>query len=65
MFVIDTSEGLDGAYRDAFVDLVHFTQTGRDRLARNLLDGIRPLLLAAPRPACVPRAPSRRRRRVR
>jgi hypothetical protein len=55
LLVIDTSEGLDGAYRDAYVDLIHFTQLGRDRLARNVLTGIRPLLLDAPRPACAPR----------
>lgn len=51
---IDTSEGLDGGGRELFVDLAHFTRAGRERLARNVLRGIRPLLVAGPRPPCRP-----------
>jgi lysophospholipase L1-like esterase len=40
---IDASKGLDGVY-DQFIDLVHFTEEGRERLARNILDGLRPIL---------------------
>jgi lysophospholipase L1-like esterase len=40
---VDTGR-LDGAFADAFVDLVHFTQAGRDRLAAAVADGIRDLL---------------------
>jgi len=50
--VIDTSRELDGAWQDAFIDPMHLTQTGRDRLARNMLDGLRPLL--RDRAGCVP-----------
>jgi lysophospholipase L1-like esterase len=42
--VIDTSPDLDGAYRSAYIDPMHFTQEGRDRLAHHILDGIRDLL---------------------
>jgi lysophospholipase L1-like esterase len=52
---IDTAADLDGEYRELFVDLVHFTQPGRDRLAANLLDGIRGILIDHPRLRCVPR----------
>jgi hypothetical protein len=41
---IDTSSGLDGAYEDAYVDLIHFTQVGRDRLAARIFDGLRKTL---------------------
>ncbi len=34
---IDTSVGLDGNYQDAYRDLIHFNQLGRDRLAGNIL----------------------------
>lgn len=50
--VLDTSAQLDGSYRDAYVDLVHFNQVGRDRLASNVLAGIRPLLRSHPRLHC-------------
>ncbi len=53
---IDTSEGLDGAYAGAYVDPIHFTQLGRDRLAENILGGIRPILTAES-PGCRPRVP--------
>lgn len=52
--VIDTSQGLEGAYEDAYVDPIHLTQTGRDRLAAHMLDGLRELLVASP-PGCGPR----------
>jgi lysophospholipase L1-like esterase len=52
---IDTSAGLDGAYRDAYIDLVHFTQRGRDRLADHVMRGIRPILATDPRLNCRPR----------
>lgn len=42
--VVDTSEGLDGAYEDAYIDPMHYTQVGRDRLAAHWLEGIRPIL---------------------
>jgi lysophospholipase L1-like esterase len=51
---IDTSADLDGAWRDAYIDPIHFTQLGRDRLARNVLAGIRPILREAN--GCRPRA---------
>ena len=41
---VDTGAGLDGAYGDAFVDLVHFTQAGDERMAANVAAGLRPLL---------------------
>ena len=44
---IDTSAELDGAWRDAYIDPIHFTQLGRDRLARNVLAGIGPILREA------------------
>jgi lysophospholipase L1-like esterase len=40
---IDTHPGLDGNH-DMFIDLVHFTQTGRQQLAENIFAGIKPLL---------------------
>jgi lysophospholipase L1-like esterase len=53
---LDTSPGIDGEYRDLFVDLIHFTQPGRERLAGNLLNGIREILLTHPRLRCRPAA---------
>ena len=53
---IDTSPGLDGEYRELFVDLIHFTQPGRERLAGNLLNGMREILLTHPRLRCRPAA---------
>jgi len=52
---LDTAPGLDGEYHEHFIDLVHFTQPGRERLAGNVLDGIRGILLGHPRLHCVPR----------
>jgi hypothetical protein len=52
--LVDTSPGLDGAYLDAFVDPIHMTQIGSDRLAAHMLEGLR-ALLAAPSPGCRPR----------
>jgi lysophospholipase L1-like esterase len=52
---VDTSEGLDGAYRDQYIDLVHFTQSGRNRLAEHFLAGITPTLLADPSLGCAVR----------
>lgn len=49
---VDTSAGLDGAYREFYVDLVHFNQPGRDRLAENILAGLRDLLRTHPRLNC-------------
>lgn len=54
--VIDTSPGLDGAYQDAFIDLIHMTQLGRERLAENVLAGLEELLRSDPRLRCRPRA---------
>ena len=53
---IDTSPGLNGAYEDAYADPIHFTQIGRERLAANVLAGLRPLLTAAS-PGCRPKTP--------
>jgi lysophospholipase L1-like esterase len=52
VIIVDTSAGLDGAYQDQFIDLVHFTQSGRDRLAEHFLAGITPVLLAEPSLGC-------------
>ena len=54
---IDTSPGLNGAYEDAYADAIHFTQVGRERLAANILAGLRPLLTAAS-PGCHPKQPA-------
>ena len=40
---VDTHPGLDGEY-DKFIDLVHFTQEGREQLAQTIFSGIEPLL---------------------
>jgi lysophospholipase L1-like esterase len=53
--VIDTSRELDGAWQDGFIDPMHLTQTGRDRLARNLLEGLLPILRE--KNGCVPLTP--------
>jgi hypothetical protein len=52
---VDTSHGLDGAYQDQYIDLVHFTQSGRDRLAEHFLAGILPALRADPTLGCAVR----------
>jgi lysophospholipase L1-like esterase len=59
---VDTSAGLDGAYQDQYIDLVHFTQSGRDRLAEHFLEGITPTLLADPSLGCKPRSGAARDR---
>ncbi len=51
----DSSPGMDGHYEDAFVDLIHLTQTGRERLSANLVEALRPSLLAAVRARCAAR----------
>ena len=51
----DTSPGLDGAYRDAYVDIAHFNQLGRERLAAHMLSGLREILVTHPRSRCWPR----------
>lgn len=40
---VNTHPGLDGRH-EQFVDLVHFTESGRKQLAENIFAGIRPLL---------------------
>jgi lysophospholipase L1-like esterase len=57
---IDVRDGLDGAYEDFYVDVIHFNQAGRDRLAENALAALRDLLLAHPRMRCGDRADQRR-----
>jgi len=57
VFALDTSAGLDGAYQDAYRDLIHFNQRGRNRLAANILDGLRDHLAADTRLSCRPREP--------
>jgi lysophospholipase L1-like esterase len=43
--VIDTTANLAGAWdEDIFLDLVHFTQKGRDRLAERMFAGLAPIL---------------------
>jgi lysophospholipase L1-like esterase len=54
--LIDTAPGVDGEYRELFIDLIHFTQPGRDRLAGNFLNGIREILGSHPRLRCRPAA---------
>lgn len=49
---VDTHEGLDGEYQSLYVDAAHLTQAGRERLARNLLDGLRDALVRHPRLRC-------------
>ena len=51
---VDTRVGLDGAYERLYIDAAHFTQEGRERLARNLLEGLREVLLRSPRMRCGP-----------
>jgi lysophospholipase L1-like esterase len=41
--LIDTHPGLDGRH-EHFIDLVHFTESGREQIARNIFVGIRPIL---------------------
>ncbi|MCL5099211.1 MAG: hypothetical protein M1608_17075 [Candidatus Omnitrophica bacterium] len=41
--LIDTSRGLDGC-PDMYIDLVHFTQEGRNQLAKNIFEGIKDML---------------------
>ncbi len=43
----DTSSQLDGEYTDKYIDLVHFTQKGRNQLARNIYHSIKQPLLDA------------------
>ena len=50
--VIDTSRDIDGHWEDAFIDPMHLTQAGRDRMARNMLEGLRPIL--GEKNGCVP-----------
>jgi lysophospholipase L1-like esterase len=52
---IDTSDGLDGKYAEVYSDVVHFNQEGRDRMARNILRGLLPILASDPRLRCQPR----------
>ena len=54
--VIDATPGLEGAYADSYIDLVHHTQLGRERLARNIFEGLREILAAEPRLRCRPRS---------
>jgi len=53
--VIDTTPGLDGAWRDAYIDLVHYTEKGRERLAQRVFEGLRERLAEDPRLHCRPR----------
>jgi lysophospholipase L1-like esterase len=49
---LDTAPGVDGEYQGLFVDLIHFTQAGRDRLADRLLAGLREVLSSDPKLRC-------------
>jgi lysophospholipase L1-like esterase len=53
---VEVRAGIDGEYEKYFIDLVHFNQAGRERLAENMLDGIREVLASHPRARCRPRA---------
>ena len=53
---IDISPGLNAANEDAYVDVIHFTQIGRERLAANIFAGLRPPLTAASA-GCRPKTP--------
>lgn len=52
---VDATPELDGEYQTYFADLVHFNQAGRERLTRNVFDGIREILETHPRANCRPR----------
>jgi len=41
--VVDSHPNLDGQH-DEYIDLVHFTEAGEERMAENIFEGIRPLL---------------------
>ncbi|HKI69600.1 MAG TPA: hypothetical protein VKA67_08430, partial [Verrucomicrobiae bacterium] len=43
IILVDTHPQLDGHY-DKFIDLMHFTQQGREQLAENIFAGIRKIL---------------------
>jgi lysophospholipase L1-like esterase len=51
--VLDIGDDLDGAWQDGFLDLVHFTETGSERLARHVARGLAPLLSRGA--GCAPR----------
>jgi lysophospholipase L1-like esterase len=53
--LVDTSRGLDGAFADAFIDIMHFNQTGRERFVENVADALEDVLRAEPRMRCAPR----------
>jgi lysophospholipase L1-like esterase len=50
VYLVDTHEALDG-HHEHFIDLIHFTESGRERLAENMFNGIRALLERELRPA--------------
>lgn len=50
--VLEATKRLDGAYGDAYIDIAHFTQLGRELLTENLLRGLDPLLAEHPRLRC-------------
>jgi hypothetical protein len=53
---IDTTPDLDGVWdRDLFVDLVHFTEKGNQRIAQVMFDGVAPTLRSDPSLRCVAR----------
>jgi hypothetical protein len=52
--VIAPGDDLDGAWRDAFLDLVHLSQAGSRRLARQVARGLAPLLTRDD-PGCTPK----------
>jgi hypothetical protein len=48
VWFVDLSDGLDGAH-EHYIDLVHLTQPGRERLAQNLHAGLEGLLRTFPK----------------
>jgi lysophospholipase L1-like esterase len=53
--LLDTSRGLDGAFADAFIDIMHFNQTGRERFVANVAGALEEVLRSEPRMRCAPR----------
>lgn len=55
--VLELGADLDGAWQDAFLDLVHFSRVGNERLAEHVARALAPLL-ARKGPGCTPRTGS-------
>jgi peptidoglycan/LPS O-acetylase OafA/YrhL/lysophospholipase L1-like esterase len=52
--LIDTAPQLDGLWDDdLYLDLVHFTQAGNDKMAQTMFGGLSPILKSEPKLRCV------------